>query len=522
MTPISELDLSGDFRVHPFAELLVEITQARLTGSVRIDSGTRKSVVYFRDGAVVFAISNSKEFRLAARLLAAHTVTQADLRKAGQHANDLDLAAALRDAGVLDEDGVNNAFVSQIGAIIIDALTWTSGTWSFSPLARLRSDVKFEIPLQQLLIDYARCVPLEAVMSRFKSVHERFVRPLEKTSDALLQPHEAAVLALFHDAPLDFSQVRSQINMPDNALGHALYVLWLGGELLRLGWNKAFTDNRIADIKKTRFSRVKEALPLASLQSSSQPAEQQPGSTQTPAPVEEPAVPKAALPEIELSEWLERAEGAETHYDLLDVAPDAGTDVIKNAYFSLARLFHPDRFHRETGAQLRRIQVAFTSLAHAYDILKNSESRQSYDYKIRRELELREKRLAEGTPDSAGMQAEQALDNFERGLAHLSEDEFEAATAYLARAVHYSPTNALYRAYYGKALSYDDRQLHKAETEMLSAVRLEPANSKIRMILVNFFLDRNLKKRAEGELKRFLEIAPDNSEARDLLTSLQA
>ena len=105
-------------------------------------------------------------------------------------------------------------------------------------------------------------------------------------------------------------------------------------------------------------------------------------------------------------------------------------------------------------------------------------------------------------------------------MTHFSDEEYAVAALYLARAVHYNPNNALYRAYYGKALSFDENQLHKAESELLAASKLEPQNSKIRLMLARFFLDRNLRKRAEGELRRFLEIAPDNKEAEELLASL--
>jgi predicted Zn-dependent protease len=182
-------------------------------------------------------------------------------------------------------------------------------------------------------------------------------------------------------------------------------------------------------------------------------------------------------------------------------------------------LFHPDRYHRESADQLRRIEVAFTGLAQAYETLKTPDSREAYNYKIRKELEAREKRVAAGIEDDGG-QSEQALESFEQGLRYLNEEEFGAAAAYLARAVHYNPNNALYRAYFGKALSADDKQLHKAESEMQAAAKLEPQNAKIRLMLAQFFIDRNMKKRAEGELTRFLEMAPDNREARTLLDGL--
>ena len=56
---------------------------------------------------------------------------------------------------------------------------------------------------------------------------------------------------------------------------------------------------------------------------------------------------------------------------------------------------------------------------------------------------------------------------------------------------------------------------------MQSAVRLDPKNAKIRIMLAEFFIDMNMIKRAEGELKRFLEIAPDNKEAVNLLNSIR-
>jgi predicted Zn-dependent protease len=55
---------------------------------------------------------------------------------------------------------------------------------------------------------------------------------------------------------------------------------------------------------------------------------------------------------------------------------------------------------------------------------------------------------------------------------------------------------------------------------MQAAAKLEPQNAKIRLMLAQFFIDRNMKKRAEGELTRFLEMAPDNREARTLLDGL--
>jgi len=103
----------------------------------------------------------------------------------------------------------------------------------------------------------------------------------------------------------------------------------------------------------------------------------------------------------------------------------------------------------------------------------------------------------------------------------INEEEYAAAAGHLARAVHYSPQNALYHAYFGYALSHLEKQHHKAEASLQQAVKLDPKNPKIRMMLVEFFMEMKMAKRAEGELKRFLELVPGNKEATKMLAGIQ-
>jgi DnaJ-class molecular chaperone len=210
---------------------------------------------------------------------------------------------------------------------------------------------------------------------------------------------------------------------------------------------------------------------------------------------------------------------------VLGIAANATLAEIKGAYFAMAKLFHPDRFHREEAVKLRRIQVAFTEIAHAYETLKDDASRENYDFKMRKELEYREKRKATGQADVSSpeeRQAEQGLESFEKAMEALNEEEFAAAAGHLSRAVHYSPQNALYHAYFGQALSKLEKQHHKAEASLQAAVKLDPMNPKIRMMLVEFFVGMKMAKRAEGELKRFLELAPGSREATKMLADLQS
>ncbi len=517
MTPQNPLDHKGNFRTNPLAELLIEIEQAGLDGSMRLSRGEDKAVIYFRDGALIYAVSNGREHRLLKLLLDQKLVDQSSLAGLPKCSNDVELAKTLVREGVLSKEQVDEAVVTQMERIMIDVLSWTDGDWHYSPLVRSREDLAVPINLRKVMVDFARCQPSTVVMERFKSVEESFEKVREANGDSLLQAHEEFVLQSLNGEPRSLDQLTLDCGLPENGFLQALYVLWLGGLVRRHDWNAAFSEHRIGAIRNAKVSLIKQAQKtVAELKVDQAPVE---AVEQLPAEVK-PEEPKQ--PEISLDEYLSRVETADTHYDVLGVQPKASVAEIKSAYFNLAKLFHPDRFHREAPATLQRIQAAFSNVQSAYETLKSNDARENYDFKVRKELEMKEKLMAQGSVQDGKIdtKAEQALESFEAGLSLLMDEEYERAVPFLGRAAHYSPDNALYRAYFGKALSYDEKQRHKAEGEIQAAVRLDPKNPKIRMMLVEFFTENNLLKRAEGELKRFLEVVPDNPEAKRLLAKL--
>ncbi len=117
-------------------------------------------------------------------------------------------------------------------------------------------------------------------------------------------------------------------------------------------------------------------------------------------------------------------------------------------------------------------------------------------------------------------QAEHAAENFEQGFSLLMNENNEAALPFLARAVHFAQDNARYRAFHGKVLSFDNKQRHKAEAELQTAVKLDAENADFRLMLAEFFIQIGFPKRAEGELNRLLAIFPGNKEAQALLANL--
>lgn len=523
MTTQNTLDLSGDLVGHPLAELLVEIAHAGLDGSLRLSSGEQKVIVYFNKGTVVFAISNARAFRLFDILLREKKIDQQFLAANPSFTNDLEFARTLIAKRLFTPEGMKEVFAQQVADILKAAVRWTTGDWTFSPLARLKESIRYEVDVNAILLEYVRTLSAEYVLKRFKSVAESFTLRGEIDQNVPLQPHEAYICTRFVGEALSVEQVMRTSGMPEHVAFQALYTLWLGGFVARHDWNPAFTNRKINDLRLAKLELKKEAEHLAA----SAPVKEAPKAAPV---VNEPAAEDAAPVEAELSvgDYIARSETAMTHYEMLGVDIKSETAEIKQAYFALAKRFHPDHFHSEgNAALLAKLQNAFTKLAQAYEALKTPASREAYDFKMRKELAEHEKRAASAATgaskeeiDRAAL-SEQASENFEQGFSLLMDEEFEAATPYLARAVFIAPNVPKYRAYYGKALSADEKQRHKAESEMQAAIKLDSTNPTFRLILAEFFVQMNMIKRAEGELNRLLSSFPSNREARMLLDSLQ-
>lgn len=524
MTAQNNLDLTGNLSTHPLAELLVEISQARLNGSLRLSNENQKVIVYFEKGVVIFAISNSRSFRIFDILLRSKKIDAQFLAVNPNYTNDLEFAKILISKSVVSPSEMDRIFGDQISDILMNSLGWNTGSWIFSPRARLKEGIKFKVDLNKMLIGYARSLTDEAVYRRFKSVQETFLLRTSIEEDLDLLPHEAFVFTRFTDAPFSVEQVKTVSGMPESATFQTLYTLWLGGFLVRREWNAAFSENKLRAILSAKLELKKEAVradtpPVLNERSARVPevaekASEKPESQ--PEPVED---------EISLSDYLARSDAANTHYEMLGIEVKVDLAGIKQAYFSLAKRFHPDHFYNEADAALlAKIQSSFTRLAQAYDVLKTQVSRDAYDFKMRKELAEQEKRTATGASKeevSKALQSEQGAENFDLGFTLLMDENYEAAEKYLARAIFFSPDNARYRAYYGKALSADEKQRHKAESEMQAAIRMDPTNPALKIILVEFFIQMNMTKRAEGELTRLLSVFPSNREASVLLDSLR-
>ncbi len=521
MSNQTSLEIKGTLSERPFAELLVETAGATLSGSFRLSKGDKKMIVYLNQGVVVFAVSNLREHRLFSIALSEGKIGEDQLREIPNVANDMKLSGYLVDNEILLQKDVKALTVKQVTGILEHCLNWDSGEWEFSSLARIKGGIDYSSDLNSTLLEFARNLQTSDILERFKSDEESFGVKPDSPYHLNLQSHEAFVLSRFDREFIPVGEIDDVSGLSADVTRHVLYSLWLGGFLYRKNWDSVLSEDRIVSMLEAKLRLVVETKP-------DKPEIMPIELAQAPelSDAETQAI-KEELKEIDeeqaLHEYLERIEAAITLYETLGVEQDAETSEIKQSYLALAKIYHPDLFHKNEVLHYR-MQNAFTKLAQAYETLKGTASRELYDYKMRKELVEIKQRQESGmsaTEANLNKQAEKAAENFEWGMNLLEENEFAEAMPFFARAVHFDGTHAKYHAYYGKALSHEKKNLHRAESEIQTALRMEPNNAMFRFMLAELFVNIGLKKRAESELTRLLSIAPNARDAKALLDSLQ-
>ncbi|HEY0050319.1 MAG TPA: DUF4388 domain-containing protein, partial [Pyrinomonadaceae bacterium] len=386
MSSPNNLEIQGSLHEHPLAELLVEAAAAHLSGSFRLNSQAQKAIIYLRNGEIVFAVSNARRFRLFEMILQSGKLKPEQITGIPNFTNDQALSEALLAQNSLSTFDIHRLFTRQVEGIVKSAIGWQEGEWTFSALVRIKESINYKIDAGKILFDYARALPPDKIVRRFRSFQETFgVNPTHE-SPLQLATHEAFLLSRFEKSFLKIQEIVVLGGLPEAVTMQTLYALWLGGFLYRQNWNAAFSERKISAILSAKLALKADEIAEAAKEEEEEiaaAAEEKPRrfhqikaeiarpsekkeETKTPAP----EIVKAADPAEELRQteaYLKRVEDAVTLYQVLGVAPEVRTAEIKSTYFSLAKRFHPDLFHKETGTEThRRIQAAFTEIAHAY------------------------------------------------------------------------------------------------------------------------------------------------------------
>jgi curved DNA-binding protein CbpA len=508
--------MKGKLTEQPLAELIREISSQGSSGTLRLERERAQTAVYFDSGQLVYAASNVRTLRLREYVSKRGIVADKDRAILGNNLSDLALAAALSARGTLRQTDVDGLLATLVADVLRVALLWTEGTWEFDDRARLDDPVRIQVNTANLLREAAQRMPLKFVSDRFRNPDETISRSSEFPLTSNFLPAESFVLSRL-DQPTRLEDLIALSGLRELDAYRVIYGLALSGLVIREYWQNAFRTER-AKTKEQPGARV-----AAETQASD-------------AGLTDSRWTAISDEEEDLEKFLLRLSQAANYYEVMELPTTAGANEIKEAYYALARRYHPDRFHLQFGTQLHaKLSSAFARITQAYERLTDAKARSAYDKAMERSRRLAESTLkpakVESWVDSAddlkfktgdsGTDAGRAENNFREGIGAQKEGRIDAAISYLAAAARLAPQEARYRAYYGRALAASDKTRRLAESEMQAAVQLDPASANIRTMLAELYFDLKFHRRAEAEVERALALDPNNAPAQSLLRKLE-
>ncbi|MFY9619775.1 MAG: DnaJ domain-containing protein [Pyrinomonadaceae bacterium] len=477
----------GQLAEKPVAELIREIGEASVSGALRLARDRAKAVVYFENGDVAFAASNIRAHRLLEFLKRTGILDESAANAFAPKATDDEVLNLLVETRRIRADRVGTIRANHVAEVLRGVLLWTDGDWEFDPRVRIAGDTRVAIDVRRLLLESTRHLPATYLSSRFADTSEQLELAHANGQQPSLLPGEAFVLSRIN-GPTTVNELLSVSGMNEEETLQSLYALAICGVVKRAAW----------------------ATPQFN------------GSPGAKAAVKAEAVATDKIDTLE--DFFGRVEQATSYYDLLGVGNQANADEVKNAYHSLARRFHPDRFH-QADAQLRnQIESAFARVAQAYEVLGDASSRATYDaqFVVPASPSASKGAPRERSPATPNTTTEsRAESSFQKGVAANNQRQPQQAVRFFAEAASIEPRCARYRAEYGRALINDPKTRRLAEFELKAAIALEPDNTSYRVALAELYKALGLRRRAEGELQRALTVDPKNAAARTLLASLK-
>jgi curved DNA-binding protein CbpA len=507
--------MKGNLTDQPLAELIREISAKSFSGTLRLEYERVQTAVYFDKGQLVYAASNLRTLRLREYLVKREVLSASAVANLNCNLSDLDLAATLSSNRMVRQKDVDALLAILVSDVLRVCLMWTQGTWDFNERARLANTVSLNIDTATLLRETAQRMPFNFVSRRWRNAGEILSRSSEISTTSNLLPAESFVLSRLDD-PLKLGELLMLSGLPEpDALG-VIYGLALSGLIRREYWQNAFRT------EAAKANKEATARPVATTVTVSQ-AEHSDNWL------------SANVENEDLERFLQRLRKAANHYEIIELPFTAESSEIKEAYYAMARRYHPDRFHVQSGTKLHgELSSAFARVTQAYETLIDAGARAVYDQTLRRSKQFTQQNLkasdtsaagsredADFAPDGSDNKFGSAEYNFREGVGALQQGRISAAVKHLSIAARLEPRKARYRAHYGRALAADESTRRLAENEIQAALKLEPENVAFRIMLAELYFELKFHRRARTEVDRALAIDPKNNVAHSLLRKLE-
>ncbi|MDB4324862.1 DnaJ domain-containing protein [bacterium] len=204
------------------------------------------------------------------------------------------------------------------------------------------------------------------------------------------------------------------------------------------------------------------------------------------------------------------------HYGVLGLNAGSERKEVRDAYYYLAKRFHPDRLRTSELSEISdRIEEYFSRVTEAYNTLYDPELRAAYD-------KHREEKAAKPEVDPTTAPSYIARQNFARGKLLLDKGRYQDAIQFLENAVEQDNSVAIYHLELGRVLIRNPRRRKDAEEFLLTALDRDPTLSDAYLALGQLCRKVGRTDEAIARFREVLRWDPHNFEAKSELADMGA
>jgi tetratricopeptide (TPR) repeat protein len=510
--------------------LLRDLYVGRKSGLLHFTHGEERRSVRFRKGQIVYASSTVDSERLGDALVRHGFLSEAEVQRAIELGDreGRRMGRALVEMGLMDRGKLEDALALQVRDILLVVFSRSDGSFNFEETSAEDSPEEETLKLStgEMILEAVRSVSdTQAVRTALGDVD----RVLSLSTDPLLRfqkitftPTDGYVLSRV-DGILSAREVIQVVSLPQEEVERSLFGLLCTGVV-----------EYLPEATRTRSPRARKAAAAPLTQPPPTPATLQ--KEPAPKPIDEAEARRAA--ESRRREVIQSYDGlkAKTHFEVLGIARSATEAQVKEAYFGLAKRFHPDVQHDAALADLHdKLEAIFIRLGEAYDVLRNAQSRAAYESQlgpsgIRPPMAQAPHAQATPTgspqpsppappPQPGAANTPYALKSAEKLMA---QEKYWEAIQTLEQALPSAEGKGRGRVRVMLARAYlkNPKWVKRAEEMLQTAVQEEPKNAEAHFVLGTIYKDSNLRNRAVAMFRKVVELQPEHEAALAELAAL--
>jgi curved DNA-binding protein CbpA len=537
--------------------LLRSLYVSRKSGRLRfLQAGATRSV-RFHKGHIVSAESSVTQERMGEVMVEHQLLSADDLARATEIIvrDHKRLGAVLRELGLLDDAKLQDALAVQVHDVLLKVFSEPTGEFEFEDTGDETvglDDVTLKVSTGELILEAVDRVRNPDVVRRSLGDLNRVLAlstdPLLRFQKVTLTPTDGYILSRV-DGIMSANEILKMLGLPEEDVCRSLLGLLSTGIV-------EFRPARPAPTAPSARTAAPPPVvaPPPAAPPPTPPTASAPPPAAPPRPAAPPAIASVAPPPVVVvppvapappaapvkaesvedrrREILEAWTGrARSHHDVLGIPASATAAQVKEAYFRLARRFHPDVHTDPSLSDLRdKLEAIFIRIGQAYQALKDVKTKAVPPA-------LAETKPAQPTANAAPQPSQQpqappppdplqekraVREALAKADVLFLADKFWDAIQLLEKVAGLGdePYASRVRVLLAKCYMKNPNWIRRAEEQLNLVLAKQPNNVDATYVLANIYKAGGLKSRAITLLQKVLKLKPEHEEARADLNAL--